>query len=128
MLIGPSQPEPACKALVLALTDVVVEAFERPRETVTVRLVRSETDLWAVGGELMPAGTAGVMVIMRVLEGAAGDASKKGWAVARATAAVRETVGTGNLPLHVLVDPILAQDWGINGITLPTLRLPREAN
>lgn len=128
VLVGPSPPESACKALLRALTDVLVERFERPRETVTARLVHSEIDLWAVGGELLPAGTFGAMVVMRVLEGAAGDAAKKSAAVAQATAAIRQTVGTGDLPLHVLVDPIPAQDWGFNGLILPALRLPRRAN
>lgn len=78
VLVGPSPAQPMCEALLRALTDVVVEAFERPRETVTARLVYSETDLWAVGGEPLPANTTGGMVVMRVLEGAAGDASRKG--------------------------------------------------
>ena len=121
--------EPAARTSPLReLTEVIVEVFDRPRETVTARLTVSTAGEWTLGGDELPAGAAGAQVVIRVLEGAAGDARRKGEAVARATGAVRRCLGSGDLPINVVIEGVPAENWGFNGITFPMMRLPRTAN
>ena len=127
-VIGNEHEQTACASLLRELTDIVVELFERPRETVTARLMASAAGEWTLGGDQLSAGAAGAHVTIRVLEGAAGDARRKGEAIARATSGVRRCLGSGDLPMNVVIDSVAAENWGFNGITLPMMRLPRTAN
>jgi phenylpyruvate tautomerase PptA (4-oxalocrotonate tautomerase family) len=127
-VVGQPPPPEQTATLLRDLTAILVEVFGRSRELATASMVHTPPGSWALGGELLSDSTSGAWVAFHVVEGAAGDQRAKNEAIRRATELVWSTLGSGELPINVLIEELPPQNWGLNGRTVTQLPLPKRAH